>query len=283
MWLSRSTPSRTHALRHARGPTSWQVPVVWRAVVEMGCVCTVSRRPGGRADEYNISDLNFKTTAECDYLPDGSFQSAYLHHSQTGTRGIYLVVIPAQRAATVVVVDPGRNAGLPPMARAWSEVQTWAQENLPASQAPASALEFTTRVVANVRAATRVVQQTLVKLASEKRTPTMLVVQSPLRTSVLSSQITALTEFPVVRMPENARDSTYPALDWQRYGARRLLRQHAAAAQWLAATVATARYAHVPIGNLPSDAPPYICDVFLARALRVRQSSWAGGGESDVA
>ena len=30
-----------------------------------------------------------------------------------------------------------------------------------------------------------------------------------------------------------------------------------------------ARYAHVPIGNLPNDYPSFVCDIFFARSLRV--------------
>ena len=61
-----------------------QVPLLWRAIVEIGCVCTVhteaARRRGTSREPFTLPDLNYKTTAECDYLSDDTLKRIYLHH-----------------------------------------------------------------------------------------------------------------------------------------------------------------------------------------------------------
>lgn len=47
-----------------------------------------------------------------------------------------------------------------------------------------------------------------------------------------------------------------------------MLSQYSMMEHWLANQLETARYAHVPVGNLPADYPTAVLDIFFARALR---------------
>ena len=64
-----------------------QVPLLFRAIVALGCVCSVSkeaiRELAGREPEaFQLHHLDYKTLAQYSYLPVGSFKYIYLYHSQ---------------------------------------------------------------------------------------------------------------------------------------------------------------------------------------------------------
>ena len=85
--------------------------------------------------------------------------------------------------------------------------------------------------------------------------------------------------YPLLAQPVNSKDNDYPALDWQRYAAGRLLNANAIGEHVFKQRLATARYGHVPIGNLPTDAPVFLCDMFLARHLKKQNHLlWVSAG-----
>ena len=47
-----------------------------------------------------------------------------------------------------------------------------------------------------------------------------------------------------------------------------MLQQYSMMEHWLSNQIETARYAHIPLGNLPTDYPIAVLDVFFARALK---------------
>ena len=95
-----------------------QVPLEWRAVVEMGCVCVVNpavakKRSLARTEAFTLDDFDFKTTAECAYLPTrDAFHRIFFYHSQTGQRHVFGVFFSNSSTVQIVVVDPGRNEPL---------------------------------------------------------------------------------------------------------------------------------------------------------------------------
>lgn len=63
------------------GPNTTQVPLLWRAVCELGCVARVRRnavQPKSAAMDFEIAQLEFKTTAECEYLTSTPLNTIYL-------------------------------------------------------------------------------------------------------------------------------------------------------------------------------------------------------------
>ena len=62
-----------------------QVPLEFRALVALGCVCTVNRdvvrELGGReTDSFELDQLDFRTLAQYSYLPPNSIKYVYLYH-----------------------------------------------------------------------------------------------------------------------------------------------------------------------------------------------------------
>lgn len=132
----------------------------------------------------------------------------------------------------------------------------------------------------------------------ERRGPTLIAMQSNLELKRLAAGMPVLEEFPVV--PVHVMDEiSYSVLDWQRLGARRMIRHYLNLdsclsqafdmARWeppfpvllpclLTAVTAVVtemflvslvgRYYHLPVGNLPQDVSIFGSDLFLARHLR---------------
>jgi DNA polymerase epsilon subunit 1 len=77
-----------------------------------------------------------------------------------------------------------------------------------------------------------------------------------------------MTDFPMVPIHVSDSESLYNVLDWQRVGARYMLRHFIKSDAYLQATIEQCRYFHVPVGNLPRDNTSFGADLFYARHLR---------------
>ena len=69
----------------------------------------------------------------------------------------------------------------------------------------------------------------------------------------MTSLIPALADMPVVQLDVSDPDNLYSVLDWQRVGARVMVKHYLKADAYLDNTIEQCRYFHVPVGNLPKD------------------------------
>jgi DNA polymerase epsilon subunit 1 len=250
-----------------------QVPLLWRAVVELGCVCavnpTVAKKRGSSRDVFTLPDLDFKTTAECSYLQTTTIRRIHLHHNTLGNRGMFGLFFPETGKSHIFIVDPGRNDQMPSLGKIWRELyqQHAAQSGDEGVLAPEK-YSFEHQVFQSVESAVRPIHQLLLKYSEERHGPTMLITQSPLRATTLAALVPSVNEFPTVAAPTNTKDAAYPQLNWQQYAAKRLLQANTLIEQWYAQQVEVARYSHVPVGNLPAETSTFVSDVFFARALK---------------
>merc|ERR550519_1637584 len=84
----------------------------------------------------------------------------------------------------------------------------------------------------------------------------------------LAATIPQLSDIPVVPLHVSDSDSLYSVLDWQRVGARAMIKHYLKSDLYLASTIEHCRYFHVPAGNLPRDTTIFGADLFYARHLR---------------
>lgn len=82
----------------------------------------------------------------------------------------------------------------------------------------------------------------------------------------LSSLMPGLGEFPLVPIHVQDAEGVWD-LNWQRTGARNMLRHYLNSETILELTAEQARYFHVPLGNLPADPTIFAADLFYARHL----------------
>ena len=95
--------------------------------------------------------------------------------------------------------------------------------------------------------------------------------------------IPALHDFPLTVMPANSVDQLFPAVGWQMFTAERMVQRFLIFPRWFDDRLACARYAHVPLCNLGSDALTTMIDVTFSRQLtHNRHLLWASEGAPDL-
>eukprot|EP00043_Microstomoeca_roanoka_P015073 m.150253 g.150253 ORF g.150253 m.150253 type:complete len:2376 (-) comp16169_c0_seq1:102-7229(-) len=266
------------------GVYEMHIPLLWQAVVQLGCVAVLrpqaakDHRPG---DDFDLDDLQGKTITSCSYLSSTvALHRVFLFHSATGTRAVYGVFFGHLGRAAIIVVDPGNNqTGVPNMSKLWRECFA---ERIAALQdkrdkvdaeeldlvIPPEKIKFDVFVETTNSRAHRRLALVLEEYRDAQHGPSLLIVQTPLRLDVLQADVPVVGEFPIIQAASSASMNQYPALNWQKDALQVLLSSFAVHQEWFLRQLDAARYAHVPIGNLPADHHTFICDVFFARQLR---------------
>ena len=274
-----------------------QLPLVFRAVVGLGCLAGVERSKaaqlkGRDVDTFELSWLQFKTLASYQYLEPGSFKYMYLYHHTSGTKAMWGLMVPGQKKGTVWVVDTVRSNQLPGLAALYNSERTsyLGREGRQPGAVPDPDHAWDVRLETDIRQVGKQLGRLVTAYLTEKRGPTLLAVQSPLDSASLVSLVPQLAELPVVPLHVADPESLYSVLDWQRAGARAMLRHYIKSDLYLASTLEHCRYFHVPAGNLPRDTTLAGADIFYARHLRKQNFVlWAsptdrpdfGGKEAD--
>lgn len=91
-----------------------QVPLLFRALIKLGCTCKVLTS-SGNLDTFYLDDLELCGIRN--YLPKDSIRHLYLYHHKalTGARQIYALFLTPIKKALVIVVDSVRMNLMPNM------------------------------------------------------------------------------------------------------------------------------------------------------------------------
>ncbi|XP_074410293.1 DNA polymerase epsilon catalytic subunit A isoform X1 [Zonotrichia albicollis] len=249
-----------------------QVPLLFRAVIHLGCVCMVSRQlvrhlAGREAETFNIEHLEMRSLAQFTYLEPGSIRHIYLYHSAQGSKAVLGLFIPSQRKAAVFVLDKVRSNQMPNLTTLFSVERTALLEKVGKELLPPDKHTFEVRAETDPKAIYRGVQRLLLGYKDERRGPTLVAVQSNWDLKQLASGIPIMEEFPLVPI-RLVDDISYSVLDWQRHAARRMIRHYLNLDTCLSQAFEMSRYYHIPIGNLPDDISTFGSDLFFSRHLR---------------
>uniref|UniRef100_A0A6Q2YZ91 DNA polymerase epsilon catalytic subunit n=1 Tax=Esox lucius TaxID=8010 RepID=A0A6Q2YZ91_ESOLU len=249
-----------------------QVPLLFRALVQLGCVCMVNKQVvralGGReAEAYDLEHLEMRSLAQFSYLEPGSVRHIYLYHHTQGHKALFGLFIPSQRKASIFVLDTVRSNQMPNLSTLYGAERTALLEKTSEELLPPEKHTFEVRAENDIKAIHRALQRILLNYKEERRGPTLIAVQSNWELRRLAVGMPLLEEFPVV--PVHVVDEiSYNVLDWQRHGARRMIRHYLNLDSCLSQAFDMARYYHLPVGNLPLDVSIFGSDLFLARHLR---------------
>ena len=174
------------------------------------------------------------------------------------------------KKAHIFVVDTVRSNQMPNMQNLYNaershKLKSAQEENL---HLPAENFNFEIKFETELRHVYKQIQKLLQGYRDEKKGPTFIAVQSPHDFLSLSSLIPGMTEFPMVPVHVADIDGLYNVLDWQRVGARTMVRHFLGYLTIYHMTLEQSRYFHVPVGNLPSDTTSFGADLFYARHLQ---------------
>ena len=261
--------------RFCAGIYELQMPLEFRAVVNLGCLAGVERAKAGQlrgqdVDTFELSWLQFKTLASYQYLEPDSYKYVYLYHHRTATKSMWGFIVPAQKKGTIFVVDTVRSNQLPGLATLYNNERAsyLARADRAPGVVPEADHSFDIRLETDPRQVGRHVGRLISSYLQEKRGPTILAVQSPLDMRSLAAIIPQLADIPAVPIHVSDSDSLYSVLDWQRVGARAMFKHYLKSDLYLASTIEHCRYFHCPAGNLPRDTTIFGADLFFARHLR---------------
>nr|KAJ3422362.1 DNA polymerase epsilon catalytic subunit [Polyrhizophydium stewartii] len=252
------------------------VSLAFRALIQLGCLCSISRGSGGVASSLVLADIKSDPVAPRSSYLDSQhpLNFCYLFHASNGPRQVLgLVLVPTARCH-VVIVDPGNNRdAVPNVQRMYAE----ALAKLPSHESQAGSggafeypaqLEATTSVFRGEREALAAVNTLLRSYLDQRRGPTALAVQSMRsRKYFENSGLSVLRELPVISVPSHKNDVQFPAIGWQQHGLRRMVGHFLHLSDFLANRIELARYADVPLCNIENDYTLFLSDLFLARRL----------------
>ncbi|XP_041470272.1 DNA polymerase epsilon catalytic subunit A-like isoform X2 [Lytechinus variegatus] len=273
-----------------------QVPLEFRALMKLGCVCMVNRQHakfllGGDMDTFDLSQLEFKTLAQFQYLPSGSLRRVYFYQNIVGSKCMMGLFFSTSAKATIIAVDTVRTNQMPNLTSMYQhERQAKSERSSENELLPREDHTFDIVVEKDMKKAYRTIHRLLLAYKDEKRGPTFISVQASLSNRELVRSIPAMEEFPLVKLHIAESENIYSVLDWQRQGSRRLLQHYLNADYLLLSYLEQSRYFHIPVGNLPEDAGIAGADLFFARHLNKHgHVMWAsptnrpdlGGKEAD--
>lgn len=259
-----------------------QMSLEFRALVQLGCICTVDPQEARKqiqfgannTDSFSLNQLQFKSVAHQAYLQkqDGvapvKHIYIYQHSAPNSSRSMWALVLPPVKRAYIYVLDTVKTNQVPNMNTLYQAERT-AKINLGTEEntLPCSELSWEVLVETEVRAVSRHMQRALQRYRDERCGPTLLALQAALTPHACLQHMPLISEFPVVRLHVRDVETLYSALDWQRVGARAIVRHYLGLNAILQLAVEQCRYFHVPIGNMPSDPTLFGADLFYARHL----------------
>ncbi|KAG6954512.1 hypothetical protein JG688_00012321 [Phytophthora aleatoria] len=295
---------------HVKGVYELQVSALTRAVCALGCVAkVVNPHLSSTNQEYELSDLQFQSTAQAPYLMDPQhlrsngtttppssslMRRVLLYFAQQKKRAILAVVVlkeeddvvsaeslgkgVSEGDANVWYVDPVSN-----VKSRGSDLKQFFEQLLLESQeegvaAPIQSCSFKNHVVKTAQEAFSGVNATLARLASNKQLapkPTIVVAQTCIPSSKrLREKMQGLHSFPIAMLPWNEEDTLFPALTWRKIMGEKMLTRCFEMTQYYADVLDCARYAHLPVGNFTGDHSIAILDTLYSRILTKHKHLW---------
>ncbi|KAJ2957645.1 hypothetical protein NQZ79_g6638 [Umbelopsis isabellina] len=254
-----------------------QVPLLTRAILNLGCVCKVDRQGSGKSrkmdDRFSLLDFVSQESLSNSYLSQPkTFNYLYLYHAYADSRHMFALVGTALSQSRCFVVGTTReSAQMPNLNNLYKHhyAQYKVREETQANEALVynEEMDLETSYHNSEKGAFNAIQKELVSYQALKRGPTIIAISSPRSTSQLVQQVRIMSEFPYVSMQSYIEDKRLPPIDWLRPTASRMISQYLNLGSWLTEKLLQARYASIPFCNIENDPYLYLADIAFARRL----------------
>ena len=271
-----------------------QVPLVVRALLDLGSICSIDEQQKGVLGKgleqgFDLSTLRRKTT-KSPYLDQNKLQYLFFYHVVAGDRQIFGLFSTLKGEAQVIIHQTAKDAAVLPnmdkiygeqLARrmAAAEGGSW-QKSFEYQEA----LHFKVTSANTKNKLNKAVADAIKALRSDDSAPMIMVIQSPRRAALLES-FPVLNEFPVLPLRADPSDGNLPPLGWQAFVAKRIVTHYLSLGSWISHLMDLARYGDIPICNLEKDDPRFLIDIAYARRLQQRDVVlwWSPGAKPDHA
>ena len=293
-----------------RGVYESQVPLLFRALVRMGCVAKVNSNNNNNNNpnrKLKLQEIELIHTSAHPYLDPSvaSFKRIFVYCAVDKSRNnglgiLSMFIIDSSNKEEVEKMQHVINAldktesidntlntfPLPGKVFVWlingygvSALDTRPPYNrLYRKYQPDESVnvKFVSQYTSSVDDAFRSCNDKLSAYQREQHGPTIVVVQGALESKNWRNNLKSLQDFPVIMMPLNNLDEMFPAVGWQMFATTRMIQRMLLFPNWFTDRLNSARYSHIPICNLGSDVLTTVIDVMFARQLiHNRHLLWA--------
>ncbi|KAK9873901.1 hypothetical protein WA026_002253 [Henosepilachna vigintioctopunctata] len=249
-----------------------QVSSMFRVLSQIGAVCKLQKRCP-ILDTYELKHLEMSNISKNSYLPKGSLKHIYFYHHKHATKKQHMfgLFITPLKKALILVVDTVRTNLMPNMNNLYQAERIIKKEkNSEDDLLPPEGIQFEVRVETDLNVVYKLLQKYLQSYKDEKKGPSLLIMQCSANISLLTSNIPVLAEFPQTQVHIQDLDDLYNVLEWQKVGAKALIRNYLNSERVIELLTEQCRYFLLPIGNMPSDPAIFGSDLFFARHLKQR-------------
>lgn len=260
-----------------------QMSLEFRALMDLGCICSVQRSEAKKLasmaskdiDSFSIEQLQFQTQSHQPYLKDGASLKRiflYQHTSSTGKRELWGLFMPPIKKSIIIVLDTVRTNQMPAMRSFYATERTTAinsdQSQVTEENVPPEDMTFDVFMEIDAKQIYRHIQRMLTLYKDEKKGPTLLCLQTSIKQSKLNSAMPMMSDFPQACIYISDDASLLSGLEWQRSGTRAMIRHFLNLNTVIDLMLEQCRYFHLPIGNMPVDTVLFGADLFYARYLQ---------------
>lgn len=260
-----------------------QMSLEFRALMDLGCICSVQRSEAKKLavmaskdiESFSIDQLQYQTQSSQPYLKDGGSLKRiflYQHTSSTGKREMWGLFMPPIKKAIIIVLDTVRTNQMPTMRNFYATERTTAlssgQSQVTEENVPPEDMSFEIFMEVDPKQIYRHIQRMLSQYKDEKKGPTLLCLQTSIKQSKLNGSMPAMSDFPQACIYISDDASLLSGLEWQRSGTRAMIRHFLNLNTVVDLMLEQCRYFHLPIGNMPVDTVLFGADLFYARYLQ---------------
>lgn len=163
---------------NVEGVYETQVTLMFRAILNLGCVCTVDRRNKNQKenDSFHLDHLSFQNVGKQPYLSQKhgcTVKNLYLYHYKAGSgpREMYALFLTPLKRALVVAVDSVRTSLMPNMNKEYNAERIVKLEQLQNKEEflPPSDINFDVRVETDLKKVYKIIQKALQDYRNEKK------------------------------------------------------------------------------------------------------------------
>lgn len=238
------------------------VPLTFRAVMDLGCVCRVRRDAKGHdmKKPWELSELEMvhqdkSAAAKGSYLSEPRPKYLYLYQTGPSNRSVFGIFNPSRQKCVIVYVS----------------IQPQDDITQPLRQLPKASeagLSFELLHETSFERAMATVNARLSDFQKEANGPLIIITQCSANQGELSSGIGILRKAPTMKIAANKKEDEYPPLGWLKRAGGLFVQRALQISRWYTTSIELARYTQVPIGNFEPDFAVFLSDVFFARRLK---------------
>ncbi|XP_037918811.1 DNA polymerase epsilon catalytic subunit 1 [Hermetia illucens] len=276
-----------------------QMTLEFRALMDLGCLCSVQRdeahklasAPTKDLDIFSIEQLERRALSYRSYLSNSENLKKiflYQHNIPTAKKEIWGLFLVASKKALIIALDTVRANQMPNMKNLYTSERMVllknAENEVGVAKLPPEDMSFEILLETDIKQVYRHIQKALNQYKEERRGPTILCLQTALEAAKLNAAMPTLLDFPEAQIHISDDASLLQPLDWQRVGTRAMIRHFLNLNNVIDLMLEQCRYFHVPIGNMPTDTVLFGADLFFARLLQKNNFVlwWSGTSRPDL-